>query len=112
MGYDGRLLHGEAVAVGMICAMELSVRKGWLNESDVQAVRAHMKEVGLKITIEQAGLPEDVDLEKLYERMFSDKKVKAGTINFVVMKAIGQAFLENSIEKEDVMAVLASCYEA
>lgn len=112
MGYDRRLLHGEAVAVGMICAMELSVRKGWLNESDVQAVRAHMKEVGLKITIEQAGLPEDVDLEKLYERMFSDKKVKAGTINFVVMKAIGQAFLDNSIKKDEVISVLRSCYKA
>ena len=112
MGYDGRLLHGEAVAVGMICAMELSVRKGWLDEPDVRAVRAHMKDVGLKTTIAEAGLPQDVDVEKLYARMFSDKKVKAGAINFVVMKAIGQAFLDNSIEKEDVMAVLTSCYEA
>ncbi len=112
MGYDGRLLHGEAVAIGMICAMELSVRKGWLNESDVQAVRAHMKEVGLKTTIAEAGLSEDVDLEKLYERMFSDKKVKAGAINFVVMKAIGQAFLDNSIEKDEVISVLRSCYKA
>lgn len=110
MGYDGRLLHGEAVSVGMVCAIDLSIRKGWLDEHVKDSVLAHMKQLGLKYKIADIGIPKDTDFKKLYKRMFSDKKAKAGKINFVVLKEIGESFQSNEISEDDIVATLTSCY--
>ena len=46
-GYDGRILHGEAVAIGLICAHDLSCELGLAPGQDRQRVRAHLAQLGL-----------------------------------------------------------------
>ncbi|MCB9964040.1 MAG: 3-dehydroquinate synthase [Rhodospirillales bacterium] len=106
MGYDGRLLHGEAVAVGMVCAMELSVRKNLMSAQQVERVVQHLSRLGLKAHLKDLRLPADVQAETLLEIMRGDKKAAEGSINFILMRGIGQAFLTGDVAKDDVIQVL------
>ena len=56
LGYDGRLLHGEGVAIGMILALDLSVRLGLCPADELARVRAHYAAVGLPGAIDPAGV--------------------------------------------------------
>jgi 3-dehydroquinate synthase len=107
MGYDGRLLHGEAVAVGMMCAMELSVAKGLMSGQQVERVAQHMRALDLKSSIADIDLPENATPEALYDKMRGDKKASDGKINFILMTAIGQAFMTHDVEEGEVISVLS-----
>jgi 3-dehydroquinate synthase len=100
--YDGSLLHGEAVAIGLVKAFQLSHRLGFCPEEDVARVQAHIKAMGLPTSIQGRGWP----LEALIATMFNDKKVMDGELTFILVKGIGQAFIESKIPTEHVRAVL------
>lgn len=81
----GEWLHGEAVAVGMILAAELSCRLGWLSMGDVGRIRR---------LIARAGLPCDpprLGAARMLALMALDKKVLGGRIRLVLLRHIGQA---------------------
>lgn len=86
-GYDA-WLHGEAVAVGLCMAADLSARLRWLNAAD--AARC------VKL-IERAGLPvrppAGLSPARFIELMAHDKKVKSGKLRLVLMKSLGQAVI-------------------
>jgi len=85
-GY-GSWLHGEAVAVGMAMAAEMSARLGWLGRRDVGRIRA---------LLQRAGLPSDpprLGRARVLELMRMDKKVASGRIRLVLLEAIGRATL-------------------
>jgi 3-dehydroquinate synthase len=100
--YDGSLLHGEAVAIGLVKAFQLSHRLGFCPEADVARVQAHIKAMGLPTSIQGRGWP----LEALISTMFNDKKVMDGELTFILVKGIGEAFIESKIPTEHVRAVL------
>ncbi len=87
MGY-GHWLHGEAVAAGMVMAADLSQRQGWVDGT----VKARSIEL-----LHRAGLPtaapEEMTPEQFLDIMAIDKKVDAGVIKLVLLKALGQAFV-------------------
>ncbi len=87
MGY-GNWLHGEAVSVGMIMACDLSHRLGWLDESVTQRTIKLLKESGLPIKA-----PKEMTIEKYMNAMSIDKKVDNGTINIVLLTALGKAVI-------------------
>jgi len=82
------LSHGEAVAVGMVMASRLSVKKGLL--SQVEADR-------LEMIIRNVGLPTGVKIDKkiLFEGMKKDKKREGDRIHVVLLKGLGNAIIEN-----------------
>ena len=84
-GYS-RFLHGEAVAIGMVMAAELSARMGWLATSDVPMVRELLLAAGLPVD-PPAGLGE----EQFLGLMAADKKVAAGKLRLVLLRAPGEA---------------------
>ena len=102
-GYDGGLLHGEAVAAGLALAFDLSVRLGLCPPGDAERVRRHLMAVGLP-----AGLPDGIDWDprRLLIRMGQDKKVRRGTLAFVLVRGIGRAFVSREVTGDDVMQVL------
>ena len=104
-GFGDRLLHGEAVAIGMVMAFDLSVRLGLAPEADARRVRAHLDAVGLPTDLR--ALP-DVrwDAGELLGHMGRDKKVKDGRITFVLARGIGGAFTARDIPAAEVRAVL------
>jgi 3-dehydroquinate synthase len=100
--YDGSLLHGEAVAIGLVKAFQLSHRLGFCSEADMKAVHEHIKMMGLPTSIVGRGMP----IEALIATMFNDKKVMDGELTFILVKGIGEAFIEHKIPTEHVRAVL------
>ncbi len=104
-GFGAGLLHGEAVAIGMVLAFELSVRLGLCPAEDARRVRRHLAAAGLptRPTVpRQAG----GGAEALLERMFQDKKVRNGELVFVLARGIGQAFISREVAARDALAVL------
>jgi len=105
-GYSGRLLHGEAVALGMVLAFEFSARKGLIGESDAARAAAHLAAAGLPTHVSDVpgGMP---DVDALMDLIAQDKKVKRGTLTFILVRGIGQAFVVNAIDPAEVRAFLA-----
>lgn len=79
-----RLLHGEAVAVGLAAQAELSRRMGYMTAAERDAVTALLERAGLPVRI-----PGFVDREALVSKLYTDKKVRGGRLRFVVQRGIG-----------------------
>jgi 3-dehydroquinate synthase len=104
-GFGDELMHGEAVAIGMVLAFELSARLGLAPAGDVQKVRRHLARAGLPIDLTVlAG--QGARASRLLEHMRTDKKVRDGRLSFILARCIGQAFVCRDVEEDDVHAVL------
>ncbi len=105
-GFAGALLHGEAVAVGLVLAFELSARLGLCPPQDAARVRRHLAAAGLPTGAATALGQQGGDAEALLQHMFQDKKVKDGGLTFVLVRGIGRAFVSRQVAAGDVLAVL------
>jgi 3-dehydroquinate synthase len=103
-GFSDRLLHGEAVALGMVLAARYSARRGYVREEDAERVTAAIDAAGLPSEIASLGMAGDG--AALVRHMLHDKKMDAGTLPFVLMRGIGEAFLDRAVELDDVAAFL------
>lgn len=103
-GFSSRLLHGEAVAMGMVLAARYSARMGLMPRASADHVAAHLAEVGLPVNLSTLGL--NCDGEALAAHMLHDKKMDAGTLPFLLMRGIGETFLAKDVELRDVAAFL------
>lgn len=104
--YDGRLLHGEAVAAGMCHAFALSRRLGLVDGQSCHRVVNHLATHGLPCW--RNDLPDAVaeaDIEQLINHMTKDKKATDGQLNFVLVQGIGDAFVKKDISRDDVRAI-------
>ncbi|MGN0165933.1 MAG: 3-dehydroquinate synthase [Lachnospiraceae bacterium] len=81
---DYKLLHGEAVAIGMVAQAELAVRLGYMTAEEKQAVTRLLLAANLPVAI-----PDYIDREQLVKKLYTDKKVRNGKLRFVVQKGIG-----------------------
>lgn len=90
---DYRLLHGEAVAIGLMAEARLSCRMGYLTKEESSRMEALLARAGLPV-----GIPEYIDREALVKKLYTDKKVRDGKLRFVVQNGIGAVvcFGENS----------------
>ena len=105
VGYGDELLHGEAVAIGMVMAFELSAHLGLCPAAEAARVRRHLASVGLPTGLESLpGRTWNADV--LIEHMTRDKKVRNGRIAFVLARGIGQAFLTDEVELGEVANLL------
>ncbi|MQP64416.1 3-dehydroquinate synthase [Niveispirillum sp. SYP-B3756] len=106
-GYGDALLHGEAVAIGMVMAFDLSVRMGLCPAEDAARARAHLAAVGLPVTAAHLG-GGTWTAEKLLAHTAKDKKVKDGRVTFILTRGIGKAFRCADVALDDVKAVFAA----
>ena len=104
-GFCSDLLHGEAVAIGMMLALELSASLGLCPPEDVVRARAHFKSVGLP-----DGLPSDQgrrwSADVLIGHMGHDKKVHDGRIAFILANGVGDAFVDRDVDLDAVKTIL------
>jgi 3-dehydroquinate synthase len=110
-GYTDELLHGEAVAIGMVMAFDLSARLGLCSLEDAARVQRHLASVGLPTS------PNWIDgrswqAERLIRHMSRDKKVQDGRIAFVLAKGIGKAFFPAHAELDEISALLETAIAA
>ncbi len=105
-GYDGGLLHGEAVAVGMADAFALSARLGYCPSADLDRALGHLTRLGLPTRIaDVSNRPFAPD--GLLAAMGRDKKVENARLRFVLAHRIGAAFISADVPETAVRAVLA-----
>src|SRR6185437_1729313 len=90
-GFGEVLKHGEAVALGMQLAFDLSVRLGFCPPASAERVRRHLSGLGLPTVPSALGRPFAV--EALLPLMQKDKKVKDGQVTLILARDIGQAFI-------------------
>lgn len=104
-GYDSRLYHGEAVAIGMVMAHTLSVQMGFCHRQDLHRLTNHLKQVGLPTTLKYVP---DVEwkIDSLINIMWKDKKVIGDTMTFILSEGIGQAFISSDVDISKVRTVL------
>ena len=99
-GY-GQWLHGEAVAVGMLLAVELSARRGLVPASEVQVLHDLLVAAGLPVRP-----PVDMTPETFIELMGRDKKVVDGRLRLVLLAAMGQACIVDDVSAAELLALL------
>ncbi len=104
MGYNGTLLHGEAVSIGLRLAFMLSVRLGYCPQADLDRVTAHLDETGMPARISQLG--RTFEARTLLDHMTRDKKMQDGKLKFVLVRGIGQAFTCRDVPAQAVHDVL------
>ena len=109
-GFSDRLLHGEAVALGMVLAARYSARQGYITLDDAERVTRAVDAAGLPAEIAALGM--QADGAKLAALMLHDKKMDAGTLPFVLLKSVGEAFLDRAVSLEDVARFLDAQVQA
>jgi 3-dehydroquinate synthase len=95
-GY-GTLLHGEAVALGMMAAAHISVRRAGLPPEDLAEIESAVRQFDLP-----TRLPSELSRRRILEAIFADKKFVAGKIRFVVTPGLGTAVLSDNITIRDI----------
>lgn len=100
-GY-GTYLHGEAVAIGTMMAAEFSQNLGFITPKEVAKIQTLLNQAKLP-----TALDKKVNANDLYKLMFHDKKVQNGTLNFVLLKNLGEAFVYklNSAEENSTLII-------
>jgi 3-dehydroquinate synthase len=103
--YGDELLHGEAVAIGMAMAFDLSARLGLASIDDAARVHSHLASVGLPTSPTQID-GREWSSQALIDHMRKDKKVIDGRIAFVLARGIGKAFTPAFADLDDVAAII------
>lgn len=109
-GYGDRLLHGEAVALGMVLAFDLSVRLGLCPPEDAERLRRHLRAVGLPTRLGE--IEGGWDTAALLRHMAKDKKVRDGRLTFVLTRGIGRAFVSSDVDLDAVAGLLGGALAA
>ena len=99
LGY-GEWLHGEAVAAGTMMAAQLSHQLGWLSADDVERISALFERAGLPVWGPRLGV------ERYLELMAHDKKVEAGKLRLILLRALGQGVIHGDTTPADMAAAI------
>ena len=106
-GFSERLLHGEAVSTGMALAFEFSARRqGLVPMAEAQRAIKHLTETGLPTRIKDIAGPQ-LSVDQLMDLIAQDKKVKRGMLTFILVRGIGQAFIETGVDAREVRVFLS-----
>ena len=105
-GY-GQWLHGEAVATGMLLALELSARRGWDSDREVDDFRELL--LGMHLPVQA---PDDMTAQAFLELMARDKKVVDGRLRLILLKAIGDARIVDDVSESELVDLLQGIPQA
>lgn len=105
-GFGDQLLHGEAVAIGMVMACRLSERMGLLDASVERELAAHFKSKGMHAHVND--IPHAWDANAIARHFGDDKKAEGGQLTFVVLESLGRARVAKKVPPDMARAVVAS----
>lgn len=106
VGYDAaRLVHGEAVAIGLALAFRFSAHLGLCPGQEAGRVAHHLARIGLPTTLRD--VPGGVgDAQAILDAMAQDKKVQAGALTFILAHDVGRSFIARDVPRDAVAAFL------
>ncbi len=99
---DFSLYHGQCVALGCAAAGFLSAQRGLIPMEEAEAVREAFKAFQLPTSIEDMGL----SVSEIVRTTKSDKKMDSGVIKFILLRQIGEAFVDRSVTEQEMEASL------
>ncbi len=88
------LLHGEAIAIGMVLESHISMQKGLLSEADYQQIKTAIKAIYEEVAFDKT------DIERIVDLLIHDKKNEYGKIQFVLLNGIGNTTLNQLVDNE------------
>ena len=94
------MLHGHCVGLGCLGAVRLSILKGYLDEDCLLGLRSLMESLGMPVKVEE------ILKENVGEDTKSDKKMDGDAIRFILLRSVGEAFVDRTVTEEDMMAAL------
>jgi 3-dehydroquinate synthase len=106
-GFSGRLLHGEAVAIGVCLAFRLSEELGYCPPATAARVSAHLAAVGLPTRVSDIPDGDKADAAELVRLMGQDKKVRDGRLTLILARGVGQAFATQEVDLARVREFMA-----
>jgi 3-dehydroquinate synthase len=102
MGY-GNWLHGEAVAAGMVMAIDLSIREGWIDDSVRERSVTLLRRAALPV-----APPAEMTTEQFLDAMAIDKKAVDGAIKLVLLRRLGEACITGDYDHDKLLQTLAA----
>ncbi|TAH17293.1 MAG: 3-dehydroquinate synthase [Cytophagales bacterium] len=93
---EGRLLHGEAIAIGMICEAWLAVQKGFISPMALAEIESYIGKIYDHVSIREE------DLKAISENAFQDKKNESGIILCSLLQEIGKANFDVAISAKEI----------
>ncbi len=107
-GYSKKLIHGEAVFIGMLVAAKISNSMGFLSKKELEKIEQFYK--NHKIPYQYSSFIKKKDLGKLLKIMEKDKKVETKKIKLILLKTIGKAIIKKSDIKKAFLPILKKAY--
>ena len=98
-GY-GKLPHGEAVGIGMVCAARLAARLGRVDDAFTVRLRELLQSLGVTVEVPR------LNAQKILDAMMHDKKVQHGRLSFVLPTCMGHVELVDDVPAADIRAAL------
>ena len=108
-GFSDEMLHGEAVALGMVMAFTLSRDLGLCPAADTERLKAHLAAVGLPVALSRTR---QWDPARLIHHMAGDKKIKDGKVTFVLAKGLGASFLTRDVPPDALLTTMTTFTDA
>jgi 3-dehydroquinate synthase len=105
-GY-GPLLHGEAVAFGMVVESRIARARGLLDERTLERLLALLRRCSLPTTA--ADLPVAVDPQAVIAAMEKVRQIRAGSLRYVLPVAFGETVIADDVDEDEVREALAAC---
>ena len=99
---DFSLYHGECVAIGMVAAAQMSYKRGYLTAEQVEELKELLQLFELPIDVDGLNPQEVLDATK------NDKKMIAGQIKFILLKAIGEGIVDRTVTEEEMAEGLSA----
>jgi 3-dehydroquinate synthase len=104
--YNGEILHGEAVAIGMIMAAKMSEKLGLLTKNEFEIIKNHLKKANLPISA--YDFRDKWDEGKLISHLHKDKKVKNNALTFILLEKIGKFLIKENIKMNEILNLTPS----
>lgn len=105
-GYSSKLLHGEAVALGMSLAFDYSARRSMIDAASAERMKAHLRAASLPVEISDLPPGARIDAPALCALMMQDKKVVGGKLTLILADAIGAARIIKDADIADIETFL------
>ncbi len=102
IGQYQTLLHGEAIAIGMVMAARLSARLGWADAADSERLRRLLDQLGLP-----TARPSEASPERMLELMRLDKKTLSDRLRLILWRGVGRAEIADGVDAAEIKASLA-----
>ena len=102
--YSTSIKHGEAILMGMVIAIKLSINLKLCSSSVLPIVIEHYKKLGLNFNFKNLKITTTVN--EFVDRLYYDKKVKAGKINFILIEKIGLPIIFNKVKREEIVNLI------